>query len=140
MLKNRLALLMSGLALIGWGTFVYNAHSSAGAQHELRVQVADLIAAQERLIAEHDQRTADNLNVAREALSNLRASSERTATERDDVLAQLAAAREEMTTLEKRLGEVQPRQTGSVRSVTPPARTTPPPPTRMSGDRLKPSL
>jgi septal ring factor EnvC (AmiA/AmiB activator) len=139
MLKNRLALLMSGLALMGWGTFVYNAHSSAGAQHELRVQVADLIAAQERLIAD-DQRTADDLNAAREALSNLKASSERTSTERDDVLAQLAAAREEMTTLEKRLGEVQPRQTGSVRSVTPPARTAPPPPTRMSGDRLKPSL
>jgi septal ring factor EnvC (AmiA/AmiB activator) len=139
MLKNRLALLMSGLALMGWGTFVYNAHSSAGAQHELRVQVADLIAAQERLIAD-DQRTADDLNAAREALSNLKASSERTSTERDDVRAQLAAAREEMTTLEKRLGEVQPRQTGSVRSVTPPARTTPPPPTRMSGDRLKPSL
>jgi septal ring factor EnvC (AmiA/AmiB activator) len=139
MLKNRLALLMSGLALIGWGTFAYNAHSDAGAQHELRVQVADLIAAQERLIAD-DQRTADDLNAAREALSNLKASSERTSTERDDVLAQLAAAREEMTTLEKRLGEVQPRQTGSVRSATPPARIAPRPPTGMSVDRLKPSL
>ena len=138
MLKNRLALLMSGLALIGWGSFAYNAHSSAGAQHELRVQVADLIATQERLIAD-DQRTADDLEATREALSNLRASSERTATERDDVRAQLAAAREEMTALEKRL-EVQPRQTGSVRSAAPPARTAPPPPTRMSGDRVKPSL
>ena len=103
MLKNRPALLMSGLALIGWLTFAYNAHSSAGAQHELRVQVADLIAAQERLIAEHD-RTADTLNAAREALSNLRANS---ATERDKVQAQLAAAREEMMALEKRLGEGQ---------------------------------
>jgi hypothetical protein len=137
MLNNRpAALLMSGLALIGWGAFAYNAHSSAGAQHELRVQVVDLIAAQERLIAEHD-RTADTLNAAREALSSLRASS---ATERDEVQAQLAAAREEMMALEKRLGEGQARQTGSVRTATPPARTAPPPPKLMSGDRLKPSL
>jgi chromosome segregation ATPase len=136
MLKNRLALLLSGIALLGWGTFGYNAHSSAGAQHELRVQVADLIAAQERLIADHDQ----SLNVAREALSNLRASLERTATERDEVQAQLAAAREEITTFEKRLGEGQASETGSVRSATPPARTAAPPPKRMSGDRLKPSL
>ena len=120
------------------GYFAYNAHSSAGAQQELRVQVADLIATQERLIAD-DQRTADDLNATRDALSNLRASSERTATERDEVRAQLSAAREEMTALEKRL-EVQPRQTGSVRSAAPPARTAPPPPTRMSGDRVKPSL
>ena len=108
MLKNRLALLLSGIALIGWGTFGYNAHSSAGAQHELRVQVADLIAAQERLIADHDQ----SLNAGRQALSNLRASSERTATERDEVQAQLAAAREEITTFEKRLGEGQARKRG----------------------------
>jgi len=57
-----LSLVMSLLALTGWGAFAYTAKSSATAQHQLREEVtqvrqemAQLKSSQEQLLAERDQ-------------------------------------------------------------------------------------
>ena len=56
-----LSLVMSLLALTGWGAFAYTAHSSATVQHQLREEVtqvrqemAQLKSSQEHLLAKRD--------------------------------------------------------------------------------------
>ncbi len=71
-----LSLMMSLLALVGWGAFAYAAKSSVTAQHQLRKEVAQLKAAQDQLRAERDQ-----------------------------AMAQVATAQQEVTVLQKRLEE-----------------------------------
>jgi|1185.fasta_scaffold1071271_1 septal ring factor EnvC (AmiA/AmiB activator) len=90
-----LSLVMSLLALTGWGTFAYAAHSSATVQHQLREEMSQV----------------------RQELTQLKGSQEQLLAERDQAQAQLAAAQEEVAALTKRLEEAQEKvsQTGSVR-------------------------
>jgi cell division protein FtsB len=53
-LYRNLALALSFLALVGWGT-AYFARASAAVQHQLREEVAQLKASQDQLLAERDQ-------------------------------------------------------------------------------------
>src|SRR4051812_1834336 len=85
-LYRNLALAMTFLALMGWGT-AYLARASAAVQQQLREEVAQLKAAQDQLTAERDQAKA-----------------------------QLVAAQQEVIGLTKRLEELQEKGavTGSV--------------------------
>jgi cell division protein FtsB len=90
-LYRNLALALSFLALVGWGT-AYFARASAAVQHQLREEVAQLKASQDQLLAE-----------------------------RDEAKAQVAAAQQGLTGLQKRLEEAQEKAsvTGSVPAPTP---------------------
>src|SRR3954454_2197630 len=85
-LYRNLALALSFLALMGWGT-AYFARASAAVQHQLREEVAQLKATQDQLTAERDQAKA-----------------------------QLVAAQQEVVGLTKRFEELQEKGsvTGSV--------------------------
>ncbi len=105
-----LSLIISLLALIGWGAFAYAAHSSAAVQHQLRQEMIQV----------------------RQEMTQLKGSQEQLLAERDQARAQLATAQQEVVALTKRLEEAQEKasSTGSVRppaasekSVRPPART-----------------
>ena len=97
-LYRNLALALSFLALVGWGT-AYFARASAAVQHQLREEVAQLKASQDQLLAE-----------------------------RDEAKAQVAAAQQEPTGLQKRLEEAQKASvTGSVPAPTPSSKPARPP-------------
>jgi len=81
-LYRNLALALSFLALVGWGT-AYFARASAAVQHQLH-EVAQLKASQDQLLAERDQ--------AKAQVAQLSA-------ERDEAKAQVAAAQQELTGL-----------------------------------------
>jgi Flp pilus assembly protein TadB len=68
--------LMTFLALLGWGAFVYAAKTSMTVDHQLREELAQLKARQEQLV-----------------------------TERDQAQAQVAVAQQELTALQRRLQE-----------------------------------
>jgi|tagenome__1003787_1003787.scaffolds.fasta_scaffold20879105_2 septal ring factor EnvC (AmiA/AmiB activator) len=107
------SLAMGLLALVGWGTFVYAARTSAAAQQQLQEQVAELKVSQSQLMAERDQ--------ARAGVADLKASRDQLTTERDEAKAQLIAAQQEVAALTKRLEEAQVKasETGSTRPLTP---------------------
>ena len=90
-----LSLVMSLLALTGWGAFAYAAHSSATVQHQLREEMTQV----------------------RQEMAELKSSQEQLLAERDQARAQLAAAQQEAVALTKRLEEAQEKasSTGSVR-------------------------
>jgi len=103
-LYRNLALALSFLALVGWGT-AYFARASAAVQHQLREEVAQLKASQDQILTERDQ--------AKAQVAQLSA-------ERDEAQAQVAAAQQELTGLQKRLEEAQKASvTGSVPEPTP---------------------
>ena len=103
-LYRNLALALSFLALVGWGT-AYFARASAAVQHQLREEVAQLKASQDQLLTERDQ--------AKAQVAQLSA-------ERDEAQAQVAAAQQELTGLQRRLEEAQKASvTGSVPAPTP---------------------
>src|SRR3954465_388254 len=85
-LHRNLALAMTFLALMGWGT-AYFVRASAAVQQQLREEVTQLKATQDQLTAERDQAKA-----------------------------QLAAAQQEVIGLTKRLEDLEPKAsvTGSV--------------------------
>jgi uncharacterized protein YlxW (UPF0749 family) len=91
-----LSLVISLLALTGWGAFAYAAHSSATTQHQLREEMTQV----------------------RQEMTQLKSSQEQLLAERDQARAQLVAAQQEVTALTKRLEEAQEKvsQTGNVRS------------------------
>ena len=90
-----LSIVMSLLALTGWGAFAYAAHSSATTQHQFREEVTRV----------------------RQEMTQLKSSQEQLLAERDQARTQLAAAQQELAALTKRLEEAQEKgsQTGSVR-------------------------
>src|SRR5215210_671765 len=102
------SLIISLLALAGWGSFAYAAKTSGTTQQQLQEQVAELKISQGQLIAERDQ--------ARAELADLKASRDQLMAEREEAKAQLTAARDEIATLQRRLDEAQAKgsQTGSV--------------------------
>src|SRR5215210_7321562 len=53
-----LSLIVSFLALVGWGAFAYSAGSSASTERDLRAELAQSQAAQDQLRAERDQQQA----------------------------------------------------------------------------------
>ena len=53
-----LSLILTFLALVGWGAFAYSAGSSAIATHDLRAELAQSKAAQDQLRAERNQQQA----------------------------------------------------------------------------------
>src|SRR4051812_1394986 len=111
------SLVMGLLALAGWGTFAYAAKTSAATQQQRQEEVAELKVSQGQLKAEQDQAKAE--------VTDLKASWEQLIAERDEAKAQLAAAREEIGALTKRLEDFQAKasQPGSVRA---PARSSNP--------------
>ena len=116
------SLVITVLALIGWGTFAYAAKSCATVQQQLNEEVGELKVSQGQLIAERDQARVE-LTEAKAGMDQLRA-------ERDEANAQLLAARDEVAVLQKRLEEAQAKvaETGSVRaptSVGKPSRSAP---------------
>ena len=96
-----LSIVASALTLVGFGTFVSSAQSSAAAQERLYPVVAELTANQMQLIAERDE-VAGYLNAAREALALLGGRLESTNAERDAVTVQRAPPREGSVTCERR--------------------------------------
>lgn len=97
-----LTLLMSLVALIGWGAFAYAVKSGTAAQARLQgeldqrqQEIAQLRGGQEQLITERDQAKA----LAPQLLA-----------ERDDAKAQLAVVQQEIAALQTRLEEAQAKR------------------------------
>jgi chromosome segregation ATPase len=112
-LLRALSLVLSLLAVAGWGAFAYVAASSAEAKQRLNEQVAELKRGQEQLTSEPDQAKAE--------VVTLRASRDQLVADRVDAQAQLAVARDEITMLQEQLEQLQARvsATGSVRAPAP---------------------
>src|SRR5215213_6298691 len=89
-----LNLSMSVLAITGWGTFAYSAHSSEAAQRKHYQLIAELTAGQVQLIGERNESVA-YLNAARQVLTALGAELESVKTERNALKEQLATAKED---------------------------------------------
>jgi hypothetical protein len=104
---------MSALAVIGWGTFAYNAQSPAVVPHQLYDVLAELTVSHVQVIAERDEARA-YLATAREALAVLGTRLERVTTERDEIQVGFAGAREEIAIRNRRFLEAQSRETGSL--------------------------
>jgi len=107
-----LSLVMSLLAMAGWGTYAYAAKSCAAAEQWLSEQVGELKVRQGQLIAERDQAKAE--------VADLKAGRDQLVADLVDAQAQLAVSREEIAMLQKA------SVTGSVRALAPsgkPART-----------------
>jgi hypothetical protein len=106
---------MSALAVIGWGTFAYNAQSSVVVPHQLYDVLAELTVNHVQLIAERDEARA-YLATARDALAVLGTRLERVTTERNEIQVEFAGAREEIA-IRKSL-DAQPKETNRLRNPT----------------------
>ena len=117
--NRALSATMSFLALIGWGAFGYAAGTSARAERQLRDELAQSKAAQDRLMAERSQQqqTAGDLAQIQAKLASARGELETLAQKREQAASQVAAARQELVVLTKRRDEKQANasEKGSVR-------------------------
>jgi septal ring factor EnvC (AmiA/AmiB activator) len=103
-----LSLILSLLALIGWGTCAYAAKSSATAQRQACEHVGELKVSLGQVMAERDEARAQ-FAAAQEEVADLKAAWDRLTTEREETQAQLAAAQQEIAALAKRLEDLQPK-------------------------------
>ena len=117
--NRALSATMSFLALIGWGAFGYAAGTSARAERQLRDELAQSKAAQDRLMTEQGQHQAavGDLAQVQTKLASARGELETLAQKREQVASQVAAARQELVVLTKRRDEKQANASkkGSVR-------------------------
>src|SRR5215213_6277711 len=93
-----LNLSMSVLAITGWGTFAYSAHSSEAAQRKHYQLIAELTAGQVQLIGERNESVA-YLNTARQVLSALGTQLESVTSERDALKEQMSTPKEDVPLL-----------------------------------------
>jgi len=121
--NRALSATMSFLALIGWGAFGYAAGSSARAERQLRDELAQSKAAQDRLMTEQGQYQAavGDLAQVQTKLASARGELETLAQKREQARAQVAAAQQELTTLAKRLEDRRAKvsEKGTVRGAKP---------------------
>src|SRR4051794_6989287 len=121
--NRTLSVTMSFLALIGWGAFAYSAGTSARAERQLRDELAQSKAAQDRLMTEQGQHQAavGELAQVQTKLASARGELESPAQKREQAKAQGAAARQELTTLAKRLEDRRAKvsEKGTVRGAKP---------------------
>jgi uncharacterized protein (DUF3084 family) len=118
-----LSLILTFLALVGWGAFAYSAGSAAIATHDLRAELAQSKAAQDQLRAERDQHQAavGDLTQIQAKLVSARGELETLAQKREQARAQVATAQQELMVLTKRRDEKQAKvsEKGSVRGTKP---------------------
>jgi chromosome segregation ATPase len=107
--NRALSATMSFLALIGWGAFAYSAGTSARAERQLRDELAQAKAAQDRLMTEQGQHQAavGDLAQVQTKLASVRGELETLAQKREQAASQVAAARQELVVLTKRRDEKQ---------------------------------
>jgi hypothetical protein len=124
-----LSLTVSFLALAGWGTFAYSAGSSARAQHQLREEVVQLKAAQDRLLAARTQQQEawGDLSQLQAKLASARQEIAALAQRREQAKAQVASAQQDLTALVKRLDDKRARvsEARKVRVTEPSSRSSP---------------
>src|SRR3954453_1225809 len=105
------------------GAFAYAAGSSVRAERQLRDELAQSKAAQDRLMTEHGQHQAavGDLAQVQTKLASARGELETLAQKREQARAQVAAAQQELTTLAKRLEDRRAKvsEKGTVRGAKP---------------------
>ena len=96
---------MSALALIGLGAFVSSAGSSARVERDLRAEFIQLKASQDQLLSKHKelQERAGDLLELQAKLASVRNELETLARAREHALGQVAAARQDLAAVNKRL-------------------------------------
>src|SRR4051812_42898430 len=118
-----LILILTFLALVGWGAFAYSAGSSAIATHDLRAELAQLQASQDQLLAERNQQqaAAGDLAQLQAKLASTRQDLDTPARQREQARAQVATTQQELMVLTKRRDEKQAKvsEKGSVRGTKP---------------------
>src|SRR5215212_667481 len=123
-----LSLILTFLALVGWGAFAYSAASAAIATHDLRAELAQSKAAQDQLRAERDQQQAavGDLTQIQAKLVSARGELDTLAQKREQATAQVAAARQELIVLTKRRAERQAKvsEKSSAQVAKPPSKPT----------------
>ena len=107
--NRTLSVTMTFLALVGWGAFAYAAGSSARTERQLRDELAQSTAAQDRLVTEQGQHQAavGDLAQVQTKLASARGELETLAQKRERATAQVAAVQQELMVLTKRRDEKQ---------------------------------
>jgi len=101
------SLLVSFGALIGWSGLAYSTGASANVQRELRAELAQVKAGQERLLSERHQQQAalEDLTQVQSKLVAARAELASLSQKREQVSTQVVAVRQELTVFAKRLAD-----------------------------------
>jgi peptidoglycan hydrolase CwlO-like protein len=127
--NRALSATMSFLALMGWGAFAYSAGSSASAARDLRAELAQSKAAQDRLLAERTQQQEawGDLSQLQAKLASTRQEIAALAQRREQAKAPMAAVQQDLTALVKRLDDKQARasEARKVRVTEPSSRSSP---------------
>ena len=103
---NRIfSLVMSFLALIGWGALTYSAGSSARVERGLRVELTQLKTSQDQLLSEREQvqESVGDLTQVHAEIASARHELDGLARAREQSIAQAAAARQDLAAVTKRL-------------------------------------
>jgi chromosome segregation ATPase len=130
---NRIfSLVMSSLALIGWGALTYSAASSARVERGLRVELAQVKTSEDQLLSERKQvqESVGDLTQVHAEITSARHELDGLARAREQAIAQAAAARQDLAAVTKRLeNRAKASETSRVRAAertSKPARDTTP--------------
>jgi chromosome segregation ATPase len=99
------SLVMSSLALIGWGAFTYAIGSSGRVERDLRAELAQVKTDQEQNLSERKrmQESVGDLTEVQAKLASARGELDTLSRAREQATAQAAAARQDLAGLHKRL-------------------------------------